>query len=1033
MTEQEDKDKEKIRYKKFSVKKSEKYHTQNDEIAYIKSKGASGNVNPNNEKISYRQFKAASGNISPKASTRKTQSFQPARVLNPKGTIPSCSAPSSLSQYEKDEITKVCKMTKFYDDSQNSELNKNPSFQQLKETKLFDKYDFYGEENEDGESEIDTDTDEIEEIEDFFDELFNEDGNKIPKEVQTFVNNKMDAEDAEIEELLNVNGDLIPEEKGTGIKESTVFMSNDKSKEELQNIIFKYGESLELGILVIYYICEKFSKRYSLEKPFFSGKELNYILSKSQNFFNSIRKELLDKNFIQYYGTITKKKHSYVKIYSITKQGVDLATKIIESKKQEFSNIFNDLILRLDQRYKEYNKDLMSSENNIVIRSLEEINNDLKRIAKENKAEILTPFKSEGSEINFKCKECNKKFKDIYKNMKRRQAPIIFCPFCFPELKPNAYIPEELREEIAKHTLIELRKILLCNLVEKEILENIDSISDFAFRKIDFKRFPSLENRFQENDEFRQYFKKYIRLIVKFLIKVKLLNETKQKINITDVAKRTHDKNLISLKSWIVFSRKIIQYLRQNRDFNIRSSHHDTLPKSTQISIRNFKNLYKLIDDITITYLDKDFQTTIHIHYDGKCQGINEICPFNIDYRFLPALSYNHLLKNYRTLITRKGFEYIIPHTVLSLTFEKAVGLMQTQIGGLGLECINCHFFNHATIYNFPPIFTFLQKLFLENVNEEPQKILDNVSSLVHLYYEQEKDKDKKSENYTQAQQKAMVKDGIRKSILALVKKKFCIQFLFGNDYVCPLCQIANINDHLDSFNAHHTNLALLTIIEKIVFSKEYKTKNIDWLIENLIIQECIYICGNCHRMLGAANYRENVLTILQNHEDDKFVYDYYVKMDYEINHQRDKILDMKRKLANESIQIPNPLQLIFEKGDALERNLMCIYYICEIFSTDKDNPYFTSGELNFIINKTRSFKNFKSELINLVYIQIVENFQRIYQITPKGKEMASKLIKIKFDNFPDRFETLINVWKKRYSEYHFKMRENKYYFGKNI
>ncbi len=138
MTEQEDKDKEEIRYKKFSVKKSEKPDTQNDEITYKKFKGASGNVNRNNEEITYKRFQGGSGNISPTTLTRTTQNSQPANVLNPRGFIGSCSAPNSLSQAEKNEIMNICKMTKFYDDSQYSEISKNPAFQQLKKTKPFD-------------------------------------------------------------------------------------------------------------------------------------------------------------------------------------------------------------------------------------------------------------------------------------------------------------------------------------------------------------------------------------------------------------------------------------------------------------------------------------------------------------------------------------------------------------------------------------------------------------------------------------------------------------------------------------------------------------------------------------------------------------------------------------------------------------------------------------------------------------------------------------------------------------------------------
>ena len=185
--------------------------------------------------------------------------------------------------------------------------------------------------------------------------------------------------------------------------------------------------------------------------------------------------------------------------------------------------------------------------------------------------------------------------------------------------------------------------------------------------------------------------------------------------------------------------------------------------------------------------------------------------------------------------------------------------------------------------------------------------------------------------------------------------------------------------------------------------------------------------------MLHAKNFRDYALTILESKTDETFVRNYYSQLNKQISKLKNRILILKKKIENHLIQIPNPLQLIFEKGDGLKRNLICIYYICEIFSKDKENPFFTSGELNFIINKERSFRNFKHKLIHLDYIQAVENFQRIYHITPKGKEKARELINQKLNDFPKRFRDLIDIWENNYVEYQLKMKQNKYFFGKEI
>lgn len=129
-------------------------------------------------------------------------------------------------------------------------------------------------------------------------------------------------------------------------------------------------------------------------------------------------------------------------------------------------------------------------------------------------------------------------------------------------------------------------------------------------------------------------------------------------------------------------------------------------------------------------------------------------------------------------------------------------------------------------------------------------------------------------------------------------------KFVHGKDYLCPICQKANINDHLSCFVAHHTNLDLLEDIEKIIFSREYSNKTIRWLIENIIIQECIFICVNCHRMLDATNYRDDVLTIFRSRKDAEIVNQFYNNLELKVDEQRKKILQLKFQLENNLLDI---------------------------------------------------------------------------------------------------------------------------------
>ena len=56
----------------------------------------------------------------------------------------------------------------------------------------------------------------------------------------------------------------------------------------------------------------------------------------------------------------------------------DRFIKIKEIKRQYFPILFDQLIATLEKRFIEYNKDLIDSENKIIIRSQEDINNELK-------------------------------------------------------------------------------------------------------------------------------------------------------------------------------------------------------------------------------------------------------------------------------------------------------------------------------------------------------------------------------------------------------------------------------------------------------------------------------------------------------------------------------------------------------------------------------------------------------------------------------------------------------------------------------
>jgi hypothetical protein len=603
---------------------------------------------------------------------------------------------------------------------------------------------------------------------------------------------------------------------------------------------------------------------------------------------------------------------------------------------------------------------------------------------------------------------------DVKLNLKEAEEKDIFPIRNFSNISPS----EELRRSIAMFSLIELREIPLCNLSEEKISNKVSIISELVYSQI----------RSQNCHDSKEYLKNMILCITWLLTKIKLLSETDQHINVSDVAIETHNEELFTLSTWQTYAWSLIQFLREDIGFNIRTKRHNPYSESKRHSIWSYEILYDLINNRTVFYLDIDYKTEVKIHYNGKCQGIDGYCSFDIDYKLLPALSFDHLLENYRKLVNRDGYEYIRPKQLLKYSLDKAINKMQTQIGGLKLVCKNCHYTRHHTRYRFPAIFKFLNSLSFKIINENPSKVLGIADELAIDYLKQNQGRFKISETNPIP----TIKYNIKISILKLVNKKYCIEFLFGENYVCPICQKADINDHLDLFVAHHTNLDLIENTGKIEFSRKFDRKPIDWLIENLIAQECIFICHNCHTIDLATNYRDSVLTILNDANDAQYVNEFYENLDSKIDILRNIILTWKDQLLNKNLIIPDPFPkkpvAIFGTGEALNKRLVCIYYICEVFSKYTEKTFFVSDELSYILNRNESdFYDFKKRLISYGFIKYKERLIKwkdirinkdIYQITHNGIKKAIEIINLKRKIFSNKFDKLVSNWLIKYKEY---------------
>jgi len=580
--------------------------------------------------------------------------------------------------------------------------------------------------------------------------------------------------------------------------------------------------------------------------------------------------------------------------------------------------------------------------------------------------------------------------------------------------KSKSSIPTKLKEKIIKFALNRLKPFSLHNLEESEIFNLRDTLEILATNFIE----PQIP---QKDLKFKELLTKYLSGIIFTLIKIKTAIETNQKINMSEIAKESHDVS-IPYNQWYKNVKYTVNYVRNNYDFNLRTLRNDSISISepTKNQIRSYKNFYDLIrgkdrKGITIQYLDIDYSSEIKISYDGKCYGHkgNFYCDFQVDYKFLPCLGFHHLIEYYNRRVKNIDHRYIAPKDLNCYSFDKAIELMQTQVGGLSLICSNCHSLKHSTRYTFSPIFEFLKLLTFEEVNKNAGIILKEAKKLVSRFLQE----NEVNYDINRTNTKAKVKTEIYRAIKGYIKKKYVIEYLFGTKYVCPICQKANINDHLVCFDAHHTNIDLLKKIEKIEFGREYGRKSIPWLIKNVIKQECIFICSNCHAMINTTTYRDFSLNILKNKKDADHIKAFYDKLDEKVRIKRKKILEFKN-----ISEFPNPLQMIFSYGKALDEKLVCIYYLCQKFSKEDERGLFSAKVFNFVLDKYHThFNNYKDELLENDYIQYLDGKnqfnQKFFIITPVGIKKAKQIIKNKFSSDPVKFQKLIKKWNKRYIE----------------
>ena len=172
---------------------------------------------------------------------------------------------------------------------------------------------------------------------------------------------------------------------------------------------------------------------------------------------------------------------------------------------------------------------------------------------------------------------------------------------------------------------------------------------------------------------------------------------------------------------------------------------------------------------------------------------------------------------------------------------------------------------------------------------------------------------------------------------------------------------------------------------------------------------------------------KDGVYAVFDTSKGEIVVELFYKTLDDQIGIQKKIILQWKNRLKKSQVNIPNPLHFMFKYGEAQIKTLICIYYVCQIFSGNKKDNYSTAYEIVFILDKSYThFATYKKRLEDQGYIKSVKNEKHskgfstnLIQITQTGIEKAKEMIYTKIRDFPEDYSCLISNWEKRYNEYH--------------
>ncbi len=533
-------------------------------------------------------------------------------------------------------------------------------------------------------------------------------------------------------------------------------------------------------------------------------------------------------------------------------------------------------------------------------------------------------------------------------------------------------------------------------------INNLQELRDLIINKFDMSK---------KSEEYERFLNVYIRDLIMIVLKLKEINdrEIKERFEIypftQDLIKKRIDINGRSLDALAEIILKMLDHFKETfpKSFRLERKGFQDISKNEQVQIRRFKNKFRLVMD-SFTFLVKG--KLVNIQFNGKCMNPN--CPTHADFRLLPILEIHHKKKLNKE-------EYVNIIEVLQTNYTIGKKRLESQEGGVEIFCRDCH--KLKTFIFFGIFSRFLQHdlLFVDEQGEQrsAEEIIELIVQTVeeHLSSEIRRRRAKKIEGYkTHAKKIERYKIVNKKMLIKWVKRRAVMEQIWGKNYTCIGCGKVSINDNLHSFEFHHANALLFDENNpKTYFKKKFEELEVREIIELLIMEECVCLCGNCHRLITVKHFENNVERII-GRKYVKEVKNYHENIRKSILMESTRIVKIKNLLIENGLKIQDTLKkMVNEQKETWKKYIVQIYLVYKSSSI-----IFTRVEIARILGYNDSwFLEARKPLQKMNLISVKNNYKAFSEnsLTEKGINTARTIIKDWKTNHAKEYQRFLNYY----------------------